>query len=282
MRRRLVAVVLVAVSLALITVYFRESDGGTLHTLQSTGTKILHPFQVAANQVASPFRDLADWSSGIASAKTENRKLHAQVDDLRRKLIANQTAAQENVRLRALLTYVDGPTFPAGYRSVAATVIARAPSEFDQRITIAAGARDGLKLHDSVVTEEGLVGQVTKVADAAAQVTLVTDESFAVSVLDLTTSATGVVRHGRAGSDTLVLDRVTKEQVVTPGDPLITAGWRYGNLASLFPRGIPFGTVSSVGQIDTDLYKQIQVLPLVDVSSLHSVVVLVKKDAAGG
>ena len=37
--------------------------------------------------------------------------------------------------------------------------------------------------------------------------------------------------------------------------------------------------MSSVGQIDTDLYKQIQVLPLVDVSSLHSVVVLVKKAA---
>jgi rod shape-determining protein MreC len=279
LRRRLVVLALVVVSLALITVYFRESDGGTLHTLQNTGTKILRPFEVAADQVARPFRDLADWAGGLADAKTENRALRKQVDDLRRQLVANQTAVQENTRLRALLSYVDGPTFPADFRSVAATVIARAPSEFDQQITIAAGSHDGLKLHDPVVTEEGLVGQVTKVADSAAQVTLVTDESFAVSVLDLATSATGIVRHGRAGSDTLVLDRVTKDQVVTPGDPLVTAGWRYGKLSSLYPRGIPFGTVSSVGQIDTDLYKQIQVQPLVDVSSLHSVIVLVKLPA---
>lgn len=277
LRRRLVVLVLVLVSLGLITVYFRESEGGTLHTLQDTGTKILRPFQVAADQVARPFRDLAGWAGGLADAKSENRTLRMQVDELRRQLVANQTAAQENERLRALLAYVDGPSFPQDYRSVAATVIARAPSQFDQQITIAAGSNDGLKLHDPVVTEAGLVGQVTKVADTAAQVTLVTDESFAVSVLDLATSATGVVRHGRAGSDTLVLDRVTKDQVVTPGDPLVTAGWRYGSLASLYPRGIPFGTVSSVGQIDTDLYKQIQVQPLVDVASLHSVIVLVKK-----
>ena len=268
---------LVVVSLVLITVYFRESEGGTLHDLQSTGTRILRPFEVAADQVARPFHDLAGWASGLAAAKSENRDLHRQIEELRGRLVRNQTAAQENTRLRALLSYVDGPSFPAGYRAVAATVIARAPSQFDQRITISAGRDQGLKLHDPVVTEEGLVGQVTKVAEAAAQVTLVTDETFAVSVLDLATSATGVVRHGRSGSDTLVLDRVTKDQVVTPGDPLVTAGWRYGKLASSFPRGIPFGAVSSVGQIDTDLYKQIQVRALVDVSSLHSVAVLVKR-----
>ena len=280
LRRRLVVLALVLVSLGLITVYFREADGGALHNAQDAGTRILRPFEVAADQVARPFRDLADWAGGLADAKSENRELRAQVEELRRQLAANQTAAQENERLRALLSYVDGPSFTKDYKAVSATVIARAPSQFDQQITIAAGARDGLKLHDPVVTEEGLVGQVTKVAGSAAQVTLVTDESFAVSVLDLSTNATGVIRHGRAGSDTLVLDRVTKDQNVNPGDPLVTAGWRYGTLASLYPRGIPFGTVSSVGQIDTDLYKQIQVQPLVDVSSLHSVVVLVETGAA--
>ncbi len=268
---------LVVASLVLITVYFRESEGGTLHDLQSTGTRILRPFEVAADQVARPFHDLAGWASGLAAAKSENRDLHRQIEELRSRLVHNQTAAQENTRLRALLSYVDGPSFPSGFRGVATTVIARAPSQFDQRITISAGSDQGLKLRDPVVTAEGLVGQVTKLATTAAQVTLVTDETFAVSVLDLATSATGVVRHGRSGSDTLVLDRVTKDQVVTPGDPLVTAGWRYGKLASSFPRGIPFGTVSSVGQIDTDLYKQIQVRALVDVSSLHSVIVLVKK-----
>ena len=44
-------------SLVLITVYFREPAGGGLHDVQSGGATVLRPFEVAANRVASPFRD---------------------------------------------------------------------------------------------------------------------------------------------------------------------------------------------------------------------------------
>jgi rod shape-determining protein MreC len=60
-------------------------------------------------------------------------------------------------------------------------------------------------------------------------------------------------------------------------DLVITAGWRSGQLESLYPRGIPIGTVESVGQQDVDLYKRIQVAPLVDFDSLAEVIVLVAK-----
>jgi rod shape-determining protein MreC len=58
---------------------------------------------------------------------------------------------------------------------------------------------------------------------------------------------------------------------------VITAGWRSGRLESLYPRGIPIGTVASVGQQDVDLYKRIQVSPLVNFDSLSEVIVLVER-----
>ncbi len=61
------------------------------------------------------------------------------------------------------------------------------------------------------------------------------------------------------------------------GDEIVTAGSQRGNLHSLYPRGIPIGKVTSVGQSDTDVYKRIQVDPYVDFGSLHSVVVIVPK-----
>jgi rod shape-determining protein MreC len=73
---------------------------------------------------------------------------------------------------------------------------------------------------------------------------------------------------------------VTKDKVVDRGDTIITAGWKSGKLASLYPRGIPIGVVTSVGELDTDIYKQIQVDPFVDFSSLDSVLVLVSKEKA--
>ena len=59
---------------------------------------------------------------------------------------------------------------------------------------------------------------------------------------------------------------------------IITAGSPgKGLLPSVFPRGVLIGTVSSVNQTDTDLFKQIQVAPFVDLGSLQSVTVLVPK-----
>jgi hypothetical protein len=42
----LVAAVLVLFSLALITVYFRESEEGTLHSAQRIGLSVAMPFEV--------------------------------------------------------------------------------------------------------------------------------------------------------------------------------------------------------------------------------------------
>jgi rod shape-determining protein MreC len=172
---------------------------------------------------------------------------------------------------------VTGAAFPRDFRAVNASVISRAPSQFDQQIGIAAGRSHGIRVNDAVVTSDGLVGQVTKVGPDVAQVTLLSDEAVAVTAVDLATGASGIVRRGRAGSEALVLDRVTKDEVVNVGDTLVTAGWRTPTLSSLYPEGIPVGEVTSVGQSDIDLYKQIQVQPFVGTGSLTSVTVLVPK-----
>lgn len=278
-RRRAVVAVLTIVSLALVTVYFRESDGGVLHGFQSTGATVLSPFEVAAERVARPFRDAAGWFGGLLDAKSENKKLRKQVDDLRQEVILTQSALRENTQLKRLLAYLQGPTFPKDYRPITARVIARAPSQFTQQIVVSAGKNDGIAKHDAVVTADGLVGEVTKVASRVAQVTLLTDPTSAVSALDIHSNADGILQLDQSGSS-LILDRVTKDQVVDEGDVVVTSGFRSGDLTSLYPRGLPLGVVTSVSQSDTDIYKNVQVDPYVDFPSLEAVIVLVKKPEA--
>ena len=273
-RRRAVVGVLAVVSLALVTVYFRESDGGVLHNAQSTGATILRPFEVGAERVARPFRDGAGWVSGLIHAKRDNKKLKRQVDALRQEIILNQSALRENAQLKKLVDYLQGPTFPKDYSPVAARVIARAPSQFTQQIVVSAGKNDGVAKHDAVVTGDGLVGEVTKVASHVAQVTLLSDPTSAVSALDIHSNADGILQLDQSGS-TLILDRVTKDQVVDRGDVITTSGFRSGDLTSLYPRGIPLGVVSSVSQTDTDIYKKVQVDPYVDFANLEAVIILI-------
>ena len=75
LRRRLVATVLVVVSIAMLTLYFREADSGPMHSVQGAVASVLHPFQVGAERVARPFRDAYGWTAGLVHARSENEEL---------------------------------------------------------------------------------------------------------------------------------------------------------------------------------------------------------------
>jgi rod shape-determining protein MreC len=272
-----VAGVLVLLSLVLITVYFREPAGGSLHGVQSTGATVLRPFEIGANRVAAPFRDTYGWFSGLIHAKSENARLRSQLEKLRAEKIQNVNAAQQVDELRRQLHYVGLPRFPQDYRPVDTDVISRPASEFQQEIGIAAGSSSGIRVNDPVVTPDGLVGKVSSVAGHTAQVTLLTDSDNAVSALDVQTQAAGLVSHGE-GPSTLTLDRVQKSQVLREGDTIVTQGFKVGPLKSIYPYGIPIGTVTGATNSEVDLYWNAQVAPFVHFDSLRSVIVLVPKN----
>lgn len=275
-RRRIVLGVLVVLALALITVSFREQTDGPLHDAQGAVASVLQPLEVAVERVARPFRDAYGWTTDLLDARSENEELRAENEQLKQQVIQNESALQENVVLKQLLDYKGLPAFPEDYEGVAAEVIAQPSGGFDQTIVVSAGSSEGVGPGAPVVTADGLVGTVTSVTDGAARVRLLTDESSAVSGIDLRTSAAGIVRHGQSG-DSLVLDRVSKKEFVHVGDEIITAGWRSGQLASLYPKGIPIGRVTFVGQLNTDLWQQVLIVSDVDFSSLDSVLVLVSR-----
>src|SRR5579864_413317 len=75
--RRTVLAVLVVIALALLTISFRSPTSGALHDIQGYGASALKPFQIAAERVARPFRDVYGYFSGLASAKSENAKLRS-------------------------------------------------------------------------------------------------------------------------------------------------------------------------------------------------------------
>jgi rod shape-determining protein MreC len=276
-RRRIVAGALVLLSIVLITIYFREPSNGGLHGVQSAGAAVLRPFEVGATRVAQPFRDGYGWFAGLVHAKSENARLRREVDRYSSLAIQNDTAAQQNAELKRELHYVSSREFPRDYDYVATDVISRAPSEFDQQLTIAAGSSSGIRFEDPVVNADGLIGLITKVTHDTSQVTLLTDPQLKVSAVDLATRASGIVAAGQARG-TLILDRVSKAQMLRQNDLIVTQGWHIGPLSSHYPKGIPIGVVSGASQNDLDLFWNVQLHPSVDFGDLQSVLVLVPKN----
>lgn len=261
-------------SIVLITIYFRESDNGGLHRVQSAGATVLRPFEVAAQRVAQPFRDAYGYMAGLVHAKSENNRLRRELDVARQQATQNATAASDNVELRHLLHFTRSSSYPAGYDYRAATIIARPSADFSQQVTIDAGTSSGIQKDDAVVTGDGLAGVVSKAAQNVALVTLLSDDTTMVSARDVKTHAIGVVKKGESG---MSFDHVTKDANVQRGDMLVTAGWKSDGLSSIYPRGIPIGTVTSVGQNEVDLFKQVQLQPFANLKSMSTVLVLIPK-----
>jgi rod shape-determining protein MreC len=266
---------LVLLALALITISFRESESGPLHAAQASAASALQPLTVAVERVVRPFRDAYNWTEGLFSARSDVDRLQAENQELRQLVIQNESALQRNVELKRLLDYVESPRFPNDFGFVAASVTAQPSGAFEQAIVLPVGSKHGVELRAPVVTGEGLVGLVTRVTPSQSRVTLLTDADSAVSAVDLQTQASGVVEHGQAG-DSLVVAYVSKSDNVNVGDEIVTSGWRQGDLASLYPPGIPIGRVTYASSLNTDLYQQVQIESGVDFSSLESVLVLVR------
>jgi rod shape-determining protein MreC len=264
---------LVLLSLALITISFREQSDGPLHDAQGAAATALQPLEIAVERVARPFRDAYGWTKDLFQARSENEQLRSENNQLKQQVIQNESALQQNVILRQLLDYRGTPAFPDDYVGVATQVIAQPTGAFEKEIVVAAGSADGVVAGSPVVTAAGFVGTVTTLNEGAARVRLLTDQSSAVSAIDLRTRALGIVQPQSGGA--LMLDRVSKKEVVHVGDEIVTAGSRAGQLSSLYPKGILIGRVTFVGGLSTDLYQQVLIRSDVDFSALDSVIVLV-------
>ncbi len=200
--------VLVLLSIALITIYFRESSGGGLHQVQSAGATVLRPFEVAADRVSRPFRDAYGYFAGLVHAKSENGRLRRDLDKWRQEATQNAYAASEKTDLLKKLHFVNSRSFPGGYGFVGADIISQPPAAFAQQVVIAAGSASGIRKFDPVVTGEGLVGTVVRVAHNQSLVALLIDDTTSVVALDVKTRAQGIVKAaGRPELDLPARDR---------------------------------------------------------------------------
>src|SRR5665647_912649 len=101
--RRLVFVVLIIASLALLTVSFREAETGPVHSIQQAGLSILSPLQVWGARAAQPFQDGYTWMRTLWSAHNDAERLASELQQLQGEAVKLREQSEENERLKGLL-----------------------------------------------------------------------------------------------------------------------------------------------------------------------------------
>jgi rod shape-determining protein MreC len=286
-RRRLVLALLLAASLALLTVFFREQNAGQLHGVQSSISDAASPLEGAVQRVAQPFRDGWSWSRDLVKAKGQRDKLARENAAYRLQIAQLRQAAAVNADAEQLLQFKDDPRFGSlqdDWRYVPSRVIVRAPTVYNSKVQIDVGTADGVHKHDPVITGQGwLVGQVTDVSASSAWVTLINDGSAGEGASIPTRRARGLVQPSSGDRNVLLLTGVPKSREVREGDTVITQGWRAPDdvYKSIFPRGLVIGRVTNVAVSETAEDQVIQVTPYADLSSFSTVLVLDPKRPVG-
>ncbi len=279
-RRRAALALLVAVSLILLTAYFGESPNSPLHSIQRGIVEVFSPIQEGASKALKPFSNVGHFFSDTFRAKSQVNGLRNEVYKLNQELAQAKTAEFENNQLRQLvgLNTTLGIQ-PSDY--VTADVITRDPTLWYAQIEVDKGSADGVALDDPVIGDDSLVGKVTTVGPTFSEVTLITDHSMSVTaqVIDQNND-TGELVPDVGDPNHLLLQDLPQynpsQQPPAVGDQVVTAGFKSGALESLYPAGIPIGTVSSASQSNLVNNNEVQVAPLADLRQLAFVEILTK------
>jgi rod shape-determining protein MreC len=268
---RLLVISLVCVSLAVITLDYREGATGPLAGLGRSGLSLVAPMQRAVTSVTRPVGDFLSGLVHAPSLERRNQELQDQVRDLQSQVEKNALTKQQIDTLTGLL----GLRETLDPSAVAATVVGNGVSNFDWTITIDRGTADGIALDMPVVAGSSsapmLVGKVIQVADNASVVQLILDRRWAGAGVLGTTKASGLV-VGQGDQD-LTLGLPTGTQVQAP-EPVYTQGYCIDNQPGEYPPGILIGEVSRVPVVSNQIEEDVDVRPAIDFATLQFVLVL--------
>ncbi len=271
--RRQTLYLLLALSLGhllLISVQVQSRSG--LPVLQAVSFAAFAKGQRVFASVADGGRSV--WSNYFAlrGAVKENDELRRHLLDLEGQLQQARALASRAQALEGALQLRE--TVPAP--TLAARVIAGAPSPGSFTVTIDRGADDGVQAEMAVIGKGGVVGRViNRPQPHAAQVQLLVDRTAAAAVFFERIGAGGIVQGGRSDPP-LRVDYVPTAADVKVGDRVLTSGQD-----GMYPRGFLVGTVAYADRHAGPW--TITLAPAVDFSNIDIVlVVLVRPARVGG
>lgn len=251
----------VAVSL----LFMMTSRFGVFDPVDGAVLTVTAPAESALRDATRPLADFVNNLTSVNRLTGDNRSLRNENERLRAE---NARLTEEERQFRQLQQLVDIRKGSANDVFVGAHVFARDPSNLREMVAIDRGKSDGVAEGMVVLTGQGsMIGSVSKVLEHSSWVTLVTDQTSAVSAVVQGSRVQGVIAGNADG--TLTMEFVQETADVKEGDLVVTSG-----IGGRHPPGELIGQVAKVEGSPQDLFKSVHVKSLADLSRLEDVLVL--------
>ena len=229
----------------------------------------LAPFQSVTSAVSNKCNDFRNYIYDVFYVYDQNRELKAQNDDLKLKVSRTAELEAENANLRQLLNYKKANL---QFDLLPANVIGRDMATWSSHVIINRGTNDGVQKNMTVITPDGLVGNIHEAYASYSEVELITDPRSAVgSIVQRADSRVAGVVKGSADSNSAInMTNIPQNANIVEGDTIITSGF-----GGIYPKGIPIGSVASIQNDSGGLLQYAILYPCVDFQKLEDVAIII-------
>lgn len=234
-RGRTLLALLVLASLILITVDYRQGEGGAVAAIQRGVLTVFAPVAEGVATVVRPIGGFFGAIGELGSLRDRNAALEASLRELREQQVSVAELERENAELRNQL----GMRERLGFTTTAAQVIAQPPTSVERSVLIDAGANHGLLPGMAVINELGLVGKVTEVTHSNARVELLTSPSARYGVRIADNAEDGFLTG--SGANPFQLEILDPEADIEAEAVVVTKLFS----GTSIPGGIPVGVVEA-------------------------------------
>lgn len=233
--------------------------------LRSLLATALYPLQWVALRPIVWTQGGSQYFETVSSSQQKEAAAQYQLGLQSQRALQVEQLTLENARLRALLDMRARLNAPA----LAAQVLYDAADPYTRKVIIDKGAHAAVLAGAPVLDESGILGQVTRVYPLVSEVTLLTDRSQAIPVLNVRTGARGLAfGESNSRSGALELRFMDANVDMVAGDLLTTSG-----VDGVYPAGLPVARVLRIERRADSAFARIVCEPVAKMaSSLHVLV----------
>lgn len=243
--RKIILLTAVLVVIFGITVY---KDNKSL--VESGAGAALNPVQKVIYSTNKRMESLIDFFLRYEDVKQENESLLIKNIELEAKLRNFDSMADENVKLKEMFEFKNRQE---QYEYLGTNVIGKSGSGIITSYIIDKGEADGLKKGMAVMTQEGIVGQVTETASTWSVVETLSSENISIHVTLVEDKENSGILEGHIGSGRKQMAKISYlpiDSTVKEGDNVVTSG-----LGRFYPPDFFVGKVVKVNEDKGNLMK---------------------------
>lgn len=225
-------------------------------------------FYKPAKAVAGFFENISD----LKNMYDENKVLKARLDEYAKLKVDYEDIKKENDELKELVGKRDSLR---EYSIISASVIARSPDRWNNRITIDKGSEDGVEINMAVMTPAGLIGKVKNAQPFSSTVQLISDvertnriSAFVQDKHDIF----GVIDGYDPEKKALLFNNIRIDIEVKKGAKVVTSG-----LGGVFPSNLMIGEIIEVKNDKYGLTQSALVKPSADLYDINNVMIVKRK-----